>query len=197
LLPIITKETRKVAEAAASVLDRGGGIGGVGVKEMSRSNSRNSVQHSDYSDHGLPDVGFEIEKDRKREREKERQKRREKYRIKCENDTSVGDQEGPREQFYCIVVHEIAITVHERVPPDEALQALRTKILQPHTLLDKPNIYLYQQTTSNVFFMLASIEASIQNAAIQVDAITVDAIQVDAHQVHAHQVHKHPVAVDA
>ena len=203
LLPISTKETSKVAEVAASVLDRGGGIEGAGLKGMSRSNSRNSVTHSDYSDHGLPDVEFDIEKDREREREKERQKRREKDRIKCDYDTgkgggaSVGDQEGPREQLYCNVVHEIAVTVHERVPPDEALQALRTKILQPHALLDRPNIYLYQETNSNVFFMLASIEASIQKAAIQVDAIPVDAIQVDAIQVHVHPVHKHPVAVDA
>ena len=34
--------------------------------------------------------------------------------------------------------------VHERVSPDEALQALRTRILQPHALLDKLNVYLYQ-----------------------------------------------------
>jgi hypothetical protein len=41
---------------------------------------------------------------------------------------------------------------------DEALQALRTKILQPHALLDKPDVFMFQESNSNVFLLVACIQ---------------------------------------
>ncbi|MGB1595964.1 MAG: hypothetical protein ACPIOQ_24600, partial [Promethearchaeia archaeon] len=68
-----------------------------------------------------------------------------------------------REDLWCPVVAEIEVRVHDRVSAEETLQALRTKILQPHALLDRTNVYLYQERGServagSIFFMLASIQ---------------------------------------
>ena len=68
-----------------------------------------------------------------------------------------------REDLWCPVVAEIEVRVHDRVSAEETLQALRTKILQPHALLDRTNVYLYQErgrerVAGSIFFMLASIQ---------------------------------------
>ena len=100
----------------------------------------------------------------------EQQIQRERRRVRArekEKEADAGGDAMQRERdarlalesdLWCRIVETFSICVPARVSPEEARQALRTRILQPHALLDRPDVYLYQEKTGNVFFMLDSIE---------------------------------------
>lgn len=56
-------------------------------------------------------------------------------------------------QFECPLIRTLVLPLHERVRPDIALRALRTQALDPFLVMNRRNMFVFQQKNGSVFYI--------------------------------------------